>query len=1373
MPQQISTTQHARVVISVLRSGSLLVAAVFCLFASSSSAGAIPSPELIVGSVTSLSQLISLVAASLGGGAMIIGTRAGRGSAGTAVALRRLALGLGLVALGSLAVNAYQVLDGRRAERERLEATLIRPTPKSRDGATLDPLLREIPYAAQMAHPLGLDTDAAEQLVSAIAAGHEPDWQIIDIRETAETEAGSFPTAAKVRFPDLPTSGLDLASKKSLLICHNGNRSAETCAALAAKGVDCRFIRGGLEKFLAERRTIEGFGVRSLEDLRAIPDYQNHRTLLDTETVKRLIAEEGARFVDVRYPGEFEAHHLPGATNLPLRSMPSVDIAARLASLRQGPVIVPCYDRRSCFYGEILGLLLARSGGDFRGRYTVPWEYFVPPPRPPHVEKLLAEEARGWQGRLVDAVAAGLGRLAGAIGVVGAIVVAALLSRLAVLPVSLKAERDQAAARRIEPEIAALKQRLADDPVRLSRAVRALYRRAGLTPLLNMLALAFLPIMAVISLAVQRSAEAAPTPLLWLGSLADRDPLLVVPLLAAALLTLYVQLAFDLEGRRRLWLWLVSLPLLTVSLGLLGAGVGLYIVASALLLLVQRAIVTGAAAAAVKSIATRRSRARFRRLGEAGIVPLAAGADALAGCGNKAVNLARLMQLGLPVPSGVVLTARGLGDIASGPAAERKRRLDAVWRLAADGGRVAVRSSAAAEDGAAHSFAGVFESVLDVDRAGLEAAIARVRASFAAERVAAYGVDGGSGNVLVQRMIVASFAGVVFTRAPNAAGCLMVELVEGCGDSLVSGAAIPHTFTYSRLADMAQMPGEPVPPIDLGPLLALARRAETLFGRPQDVEWAYADGRFYVLQSRDIVGAAGDTEQGVVQEAWARALERVETEPPEAIVLAQNELTEMLPQPTPLSLSLMNDFWASGGSLDLACRRLGLSYGVDEASPPLVVSLLGRLYVDERQARSRGPAISLLDARRLRAMADDVAREFEDVFLPGFLARMAVPEVADYDRLPTAALLAELAERRRSFIAVTHVAVDTINVLAQFYLQDASRALEKLGRDPLAYLVPHEPTEPQRIVFAAGQLPERERRRALLAGFGHRAVLDYEIAQRRFAEDATGLEAQIVTIPPPASAGKSNAGEAVALPAPVAAAVARSLRFQTLKETAKHHSLRELAVLRRIVLALGRRLGLDELVFQLSLDELQATCLGGAADGPHATHGADTVLLDLRRRAADRARRRAILAAQPSLPTALSAADLVEAAAGRTGVRAPKGGIAGTRVAGSRVVTGRARVVADADAESGRPIAGLADGDIIVARMVHPSWIVYFPTAGGVVSALGGWLSHTALLAREADLAMIVGVRGLESIENGALIRLRLDGVVEPVVDDAALTAAQ
>ena len=95
------------------------------------------------------------------------------------------------------------------------------------------------------------------------------------------------------------------------------------------------------------------------------------------------------------------------------------------------------------------------------------------------------------------------------------------------------------------------------------------------------------------------------------------------------------------------------------------------------------------------------------------------------------------------------------------------------------------------------------------------------------------------------------------------------------------------------------------------------------------------------------------------------------------------------------------------------------------------------------------------------------------------------------------------------------------------------------------------------------------------------------------------------------------------------------------------------------------------------------------------------------------------------------------------------------------MVEARACVISEAEVEHSNALANFRDGDIIVAPMINPSWLPYFSRAGGFVSEVGGWLSHTAILAREHDVPMIVGTDGLSNIANGSLLRLHLDGRVE------------
>jgi rifampicin phosphotransferase len=116
--------------------------------------------------------------------------------------------------------------------------------------------------------------------------------------------------------------------------------------------------------------------------------------------------------------------------------------------------------------------------------------------------------------------------------------------------------------------------------------------------------------------------------------------------------------------------------------------------------------------------------------------------------------------------------------------------------------------------------------------------------------------------------------------------------------------------------------------------------------------------------------------------------------------------------------------------------------------------------------------------------------------------------------------------------------------------------------------------------------------------------------------------------------------------------------------------------------------------------------------------------------------------------------------------------LAGIRVSGSGVVEGRACVVMQDDAAVLTTIPDFQDGDIVVSRMVPPAWIPYFQRAGGFVCEVGGWLSHTAIIAREFNLPLIVQAKVLHAIKSGEVIRLLPDGGIEVVGMQPLLPAA-
>lgn len=222
--------------------------------------------------------------------------------------------------------------------------------------------------------------------------------------------------------------------------------------------------------------------------------------------------------------------------------------------------------------------------------------------------------------------------------------------------------------------------------------------------------------------------------------------------------------------------------------------------------------------------------------------------------GGKAESLGKMLRMGLPVPSGYVITARAFdgGKLKKG-ASEELSRL--VKKLSAGRGTYAVRSSAIGEDGAEDSFAGAYETVLDVKPEDIEKAVLTVAASADNERVGVYakerGTEAGGTAVVIQRYISPDYAGVLFTADPisGSRGRMTGSFVRGVGEKLVSGEGMDGEFTidtvkyaYSGSAEMSPYAKK---------LFKYAKKVAA-DGVPKDIEWAVSGGRVCILQSRPI-----------------------------------------------------------------------------------------------------------------------------------------------------------------------------------------------------------------------------------------------------------------------------------------------------------------------------------------------------------------------------------------------------------------------------------------------------------------------------------------------------------------------------------------
>jgi rifampicin phosphotransferase len=218
--------------------------------------------------------------------------------------------------------------------------------------------------------------------------------------------------------------------------------------------------------------------------------------------------------------------------------------------------------------------------------------------------------------------------------------------------------------------------------------------------------------------------------------------------------------------------------------------------------------------------------------------------------GGKAASLGELISAGVRVPEGIVMTA----EAGALPVPERRASLaDGARELGP--GPFAVRSSGISEDGVDRSFAGMYETVLEVASEDLGMAVERCLASARAARLTGYESDSGSSMaVIVQRMIAPVAAGVALTADPITGdrASSVVTAVRGMGDRLVSGAAAGDEWVVrGREATARRLPESAIGASQAVEIVSEARRIAQARGMPQDIEWAIdGGGVLWILQAR-------------------------------------------------------------------------------------------------------------------------------------------------------------------------------------------------------------------------------------------------------------------------------------------------------------------------------------------------------------------------------------------------------------------------------------------------------------------------------------------------------------------------------------------
>jgi rifampicin phosphotransferase len=847
--------------------------------------------------------------------------------------------------------------------------------------------------------------------------------------------------------------------------------------------------------------------------------------------------------------------------------------------------------------------------------------------------------------------------------------------------------------------------------------------------------------------------------------------------------------------------------------------------------------------------------------------------------GGKGANLGEMTRAGLPVPPGFCVTAEAYrafiaathsGDSIRAILAQTRldepehvesqtqrirdllcaqpmppeiqtQVLDSYHRLSQELGeadlRVAVRSSATAEDLPTASFAGQQDTYLNIQRqAALLEHVKRCWASLWTARAVTYRVKQGFDHsqvalaVVVQAMINSEVAGILFTANPVTSNRdeAVVNASWGLGEAIVSGLVSPDTFIVRKrdgailsrtiankdlkieyaaaggtLERKVQASRRDVPALDdaqIGQLVSLCDRVEKHYGNPMDIEWGFARGQFYILQARAIttLSAAAAPETEAIRES------------PSQGEYNRTMFIEIFPDPlSPVFLSVIDPLFRS--MLDFTFTTLGFKPARDlpatgifynqpyfhreyiaAAFNPLTTPVRERLVAQfvnpfGRHERGMRGELSLpflgMTFRLLRFMTR-FPKQLPSV-VSEYRAKIKQVEELPLDRLSDV----EIVERIRTLvlgdasrllnydflmIALIGITYQMLGTLLERYFGDESEQVRAKLISGVTGNVTMETNQriwdladrakqsrtvsdlvrTQRAEELRDKLGLSEEGRAFLAAlegflvvYGHREIR-MDILYPTWGEDASPVLGFIRSY---LEVGESQSpyrqqerlvkqrqelAEAVQTRvrrdligrlfiAPIFRWVLRNTQAHTRERDTMHFELTRLfPPFRRLLLELGQRYASRGLIpqrddiFFLTLDEMAEIASKPRSMGE---------LVEKRRTEFQASKKRMA----PGIIRDGEAVELEGVAAGAA-VDGQHRGIAGS----PGRVTGIARVIRGPE-----DFDRLKSGEILIAPLTNPVWTPLFAIAGGLVTEVGGILSHGAIVAREYGIPAVMSVR--------------------------------
>ena len=803
--------------------------------------------------------------------------------------------------------------------------------------------------------------------------------------------------------------------------------------------------------------------------------------------------------------------------------------------------------------------------------------------------------------------------------------------------------------------------------------------------------------------------------------------------------------------------------------------------------------------------------------------------------GGKALNLGKLTRAGFHVPAGFCVTTDayrqtiGALDQLSSDEIQKvalSESLEDAILLAygkLETGNVAVRSSATAEDLPQASFAGQQDSFLNISQAAL--LLDKIKACWASlwsSRAIVYRRDqqideeGLGIAVVVQAMVDAEVSGVMFTINPVGGDEIVIESNWGLGESIVSGEVTPDHLIVSKLdgqvvsekiaakRQMVSRMGLIEVPIDKRDIPSLRRDLvyqlvnhgmdiENFYGTPQDIEWAYAENQFYILQARAVTTLTDTAQIEILRRREIDVLEQKSD--PDGTVWSRYNLAEVLPAPLPMTWSIIKSFMSGRGGYGLAFRDLGFfpSPRVDQEG--LLDLICGRIYFNlsrevenlyygfpyeynfeelkKKPQKAMYPQPSpnlkrivsvklfLLSIIKMLVVEHNLQRLIRNFDYT--LSNQILPLFEDYVRrelevnlqcLTDSQLVDKLHEWQRK--TMSDFARDALkgSIFAVYAYQKLELLLKKSFTDKtkvteiihaLTNVVNENPTVISHLKMwevAQGNLAVEE----FLAQFGHRATEEFELAQPRWREDTSYIEQIVASFqmnPETNPVYRIQSQEENKLQAEkelnnlsktrqkqIRRILDLTRRYMPFREKSKFYLMLGYELIRRALLEIGRRYNLGDGVFYLMIDELEM---------PFDRDGA------MQKISARRAERSKILRIE--LPDVIYSDAL-----NQIGDSIPveeHNEMKGTGISAG-VANGIAQILTD-------PTEASIDQKnyVLVCPSTDPGWTPLFLGAAALVMERGGVLSHGAVVAREYGIPAVAGISmATKRIKSGQMVRV-------------------